>query len=663
MARAATAGRRAPEGARPVSTSGRVAVRLAAAPWMASALVAILLAGLAIASRVYTTNSLAGEPTSDEYFYGVYARSLARSLAAGQGFSLGDLSGEGRSIAVEAAVLSLALPWDVITVGRTFQALLNALCMPATFLLGRAIGLPRGTAAAAAILLLAVPELQELAWRFWTDSQATLLGLLYLAALVAFARRRSIGSLLGGLLTLGLLLLTKESTAAAFALLLPLALAAPYVARLRTWRGRLIGVGLPLAALAGALWALLTTPAFLRPLLDRGVLRRTLEAGPLVLGSVAEAFPRLPAYAEQVAGLVGVREVGAGFLWAWSLGLGWLALELGNALLARRRGPQSWPAWLLALLAWLPTLAILAPGLRSLEQPLALALLALAALGALAGARATRHGDDAPLAWGLAMLGLLVAVLGFERLVISANPKLGGGAALTFRSFMPAVPLFALLAAGGLWSAWRGIARVVPGSRAWLPSLGALAAALLLAGAWSPLVSERLSGQPLLGRVADRGADVTKAEGLRVEVMARAEGWLRENVRPTDPTITGVPRQLAWYADLGVDGLQRLVDLGSQPRTQEERRAYLRDRVGPLGASYVVDFNVAWTEPDSDRARQWRQTFEWLATRPHLEVAYLERDRFGHPVFYVVRNHGYAASYGYRDREEARAEQLARNGS
>ena len=33
---------------------------------------------------------------------------------------------------------------------------------------------------------------------------------------------------------------------------------------------------------------------------------------------------------------------------------------------------------------------------------------------------------------------------------------------------------------------------------------------------------------------------------------------------------------------------------------------------------------------------------ETLASRPNLETAYLMRDKFGFPVFYVIRNHGYA---------------------
>jgi hypothetical protein len=150
----------------------------------------------------------------------------------------------------------------------------------------------------------------------------------------------------------------------------------------------------------------------------------------------------------------------------------------------------------------------------------------------------------------------------------------------------------------------------------------------------------RLTSQPLLGRIADRGADVSTPQGLRVETLVEAEGWLQANIRPTDVTITGIPRHLAWYADLGAENA--IVDLGAQPRNDEQRRQFIVDRIGPRGAAYVVDFNVAWTEPSSDASRQWRQVYEMLASRPNLEPAYVKKDRFGNPVFYVFRNHGYA---------------------
>src|SRR6266852_6567336 len=208
---------------------------------------------VALGSRIYTTNSLAGEPTSDEYLYAVHARDLARDWSSGQTVSLEDLGVEGRSVAVESAALSFVLPWDPLTIGRTMQALFNALCVPATFVLGRHIGLTRSASAVAALLLMAVPGFQELAWRFWTDSQATFLSLVYLSALVAYIRRPSTLSAAFGLICLGLLLLTKESAAVTFAPFLLLAGAIPLSRRL-TSSGRMyaaLACALVLCALVG----------------------------------------------------------------------------------------------------------------------------------------------------------------------------------------------------------------------------------------------------------------------------------------------------------------------------------------------------------------------------------------------------------------------------
>src|SRR5438067_4318439 len=105
--------------------------------------IVLALTAVALLSRVYTTNSLAGEPTNDEYLYAVHARDLARDWSAGESVSLDDLGVEGRSVAVESAALSFVLPWDPLTLGRTMQAVFNALCVPATFVLGRQIRLTR----------------------------------------------------------------------------------------------------------------------------------------------------------------------------------------------------------------------------------------------------------------------------------------------------------------------------------------------------------------------------------------------------------------------------------------------------------------------------------------------------------------------------------------
>src|SRR5438132_11394150 len=126
MAVPAIAGRRAVGSS--VSTEVASAARLRVrrlAPVRGYLWIVLALTCVAFLSRVYTINSLAGEPTSDEYLYGVHARDLARGWASGQNVSLEDLGVEGRSVVVESAALALVLPWDPITVGRTMQALFN----------------------------------------------------------------------------------------------------------------------------------------------------------------------------------------------------------------------------------------------------------------------------------------------------------------------------------------------------------------------------------------------------------------------------------------------------------------------------------------------------------------------------------------------------------
>jgi hypothetical protein len=104
-----------------------------------------------------------------------------------------------------------------------------------------------------------------------------------------------------------------------------------------------------------------------------------------------------------------------------------------------------------------------------------------------------------------------------------------------------------------------------------------------------------------------------------------------------------------------VEGLDNLVNLGAHARTEAAKGELIMSIVGPTGVDYVVDFNVNWTDPNSDQAKDWQATYARLSRRSNLETVYLQRDRFGRPVFYVVRNHGYAGSFSYVDREADRA--------
>ena len=653
MAIPAVVGRRAtrPSASTDVALTPHAQVRRFA-PARGYILILLALTFAALLSRVYTTNSLAGEPTPDEYLYGVHARDLARNWSSGDSLALEDLGVEGRSVVVESAALSLVLPWDPITIGRTMQALFNALCIPMTFVLGRQLGMTRAAALVGALLLMAVPEFQELAWRFWTDSQATFVCLVYLAALVSFIRRPALVSGVLGVVCLGLLLLTKESAAVTFTPFFVLAVAITLGRRLSR-SGRqyaILGAVLLAVAFIGVAFLLARLPGGLA---RNGLLERTFGAGPLILNSIRDAIPVLPSYSQQLVTLIGPTELGTGFLWATLVGMAWLMAQAAVALLTNRPRRSLWVVgWLVATLVWIPAMVTPARDIASLHQTDPWVAVAAGALLVAVGTVELYLRNARRTGWGLALLGLVVLAVLSERLIISVTPKVST-AALTFRLLMPIVPLFALVAGGGLWAGAGAIGLLVPRAR-WARATFAVLGAAVVVMFWTPLLGERLSLHPLLGRVADRGADPETPQGLRVQVLVDAQPWLQANLRSTDVILAGlgIPRQLAWYADLGVDGMNNLVDVGSQPernpasnsRAMELQRQYILDRVGPRGVDYVVDFNVDWMDPGGDRARQWRQTFDLLSSRPNLELAYVVNDRFGYPVFYVIRNHGYAVA-------------------
>lgn len=608
--------------------------------------IALGLLVLGLLSRDYTTNSLAGEPTTDEYLYAVHARDIARGWAAGQFSSGAELADEGRSVAVETAALSFVVPLDVLTLGRTIQALLNALCIPMTFVLARQVGLSRAAGVASALLLLAAPEFQESAWRFWTDSQATLLTLLYLTALLAWCRRPSWVSGVGAIACALLLLVTKESAAVALAPLLVVVAIVGLVRQVdRWWALPLAAAVLAVCAIGGAAVLIHGIPAELE---QQPLLQRTFASAPLVVSSIRAAVPQLPSYPTVLADQIGEAQVSIAFIVAAALGYVTLVAGLILAIVRlvrgdRRRASVGWMLGLLvAVLLWLPGAAMLVRDLQVLGRVEAwLGLAAGSVVVAFGSIALERTGVRTP-GWSLALLGLVVVVFFGERLVISVTPEVAN-AALFFRSFMPTIPLFAILGGAGLFAAAGVLGWPARGRAAALEPWVVVGVACLLVAVWSPLLRERTTSTALLGRVADRDADPESPQGLRVEALVEAQPWLLQNLQPSDVTITSLPRQLAWYADLGVDGMDRLLDLGAHPSwTAADRRDYIEPRFGPRGAAYVIDFNVNWTDPGSDAAREWQQTYQWLISQPHLEVAYLKRDRFGNPVFYVIRNDGYA---------------------
>ena len=363
------------------------------------------------------------------------------------------------------------------------------------------------------------------------------------------------------------------------------------------------------------------------------LLQKTFGAGPLILSSLRAAIPVIPGYSQQLVGLIGPTELGTGFLWACLLGLaGWSPRAPSRSLTQSPRLNRWVLGWLVATLVWLPAMVIPWRDLASLHETEPWIIAAAGSMLVAVGTIALHLRNSRRPGWGLALLGLVVLAVLSERLVISVTPQVST-AALTFRVLMPIVPLFAIVAGGGVWAAAGSVALLMPRAR-WGRAACAVVTVAVLVTFWSPLVRQRFSSQPLLGRVADRGADPDTPQGLRIQDLVVAEPWLQANLRSTDVILAGlgIPRQLAWYADLDVEGMNNLIDVGSQPERNpssnpqhalELQRQYILDRVGPRGVDYVVDFNVDWTDPGGDNARQWRQTFDLLRSRPNLEVAYL----------------------------------------
>ncbi|MBI4491667.1 MAG: hypothetical protein HY690_02610 [Chloroflexi bacterium] len=171
---------------------------------------------------------------------------------------------------------------------------------------------------------------------------------------------------------------------------------------------------------------------------------------------------------------------------------------------------------------------------------------------------------------------------------------------------------------------------------------------------------DHLGTASLLGRRADRVGDLQTAEGLRITALVEAERWLQANLQPSDSVLTSMPRHLAWYARTGVDGYLNTVTTGELAREWPERWGKILQLLAqPSAIDYVIDFNLDWTRPQSSEARAWYALYRWLRTRPYLEEVYNRPDPNGRVVLYAFRNHRWALSPSYEDREEARAAQLA----
>ena len=327
-------------------------------------------------------------------------------------------------------------------------------------------------------------------------------------------------------------MVTKESAAVTFTPFLVLGAAVPLSRRLTRSSGRaILTVAVLMALVIGGLALLLVMAP--DALASNPLLQKTFGAGPLILASVRNAIPRIPAYSEQLTRIFGLRELGLGVLCAALVGYVWLLTQTVVALVSGRRLLSLWVlGWLAAAIVWAFGITLPARSLAALGQSDPWVAVAAGGLLAGIGTVGLRMRSAHPNGWGLALLGLVVLVVLAERLIIVVTPNVSA-AALFFRSLMPIVPLYAILAAGGVWAAANAVSLLVPSVRWARPALTILAGVAVVTF-WSPLLRERLSSQPLLGRVADRGADAETPQGLRVEALVEAEPWLQANLEPTD---------------------------------------------------------------------------------------------------------------------------------
>lgn len=653
----------------------------------------VLLTCAAIAARLFTNTLYAEEPSSDEYFYGLYALEIARWLLRLSPIGVDELAGQSRSGGLIVGAALTIVPLDPISLGRMLQALFGALTAPLVYLLARAIGLRAQAALAGGALFIVVPELWETAWRFWSDSQVTFLALCAVLVLLQWAQRPSLKSALLAAALGGATYLTKEYVALA---ILPVAFVAvaprvlsPFLGGRRKRVGLVIA-GLGLVAVPTALVVLVLLGgsrlrAVLGPTFLGGFVNRTLSAADHLLPLIPAEGARLPGYFSALRDELGPQEFGTGFVLFWALGGLAFVFMLGTAVLRARSQAGAEPSasrrllpvalWVGALIVWAPSLVLgWSVTWDMVRQSMLLAaLLALGSLlvgvnAVLAWPRGARQGASLAaaypserLAYGLVLLGAFVTSLLAFRFVIWAAPDLS--AAFTPRSFQPVFPLLAILSGWGLAAVTGAIAA---SWERWRPAEASLVGSLLfvavLAGTVLLLTPVRghLGSSSLLAYRADRAGNLTTPGGLRITALVEAERWLQANLMPGDRVLTSMPRQLAWHGNTGVIGYLNALTTGDLAPDWPTRRAkFMQALAQPSDIDYVIDFNLNWTKPESAEAQVWYALYRWLRSRPYLEEVYTRRDPGGRVVFYAFRNHRWATSRGYEDREAARAIQLA----
>lgn len=606
-------------------------------------LTTLALLALGLGARAWLGPAAAPTYASDEYYMALFAEELAWGLA-GHDSAAARAVAEGARVffLLPAAALSVLLQVDVLEAGRLVQLACSALSIPALYLAARAAGSSKPVASLAGVFLMVTPVSIGATHRYWADSQLTYLCVLSLGLASMGARRHRVALGFTLVLAIGGAILTKEY--ATPGIIAACALAIVLLAPRLHWNVVVL-FSLPLLCVPVIVLAVLIEPRladFTRPVtqtlheaialipvwlaslhllakfmvilaadLDTGALGPLVVIGAL-LGTSLMVVASVAAAAGDLRQLLSVRGLAVGWIAVvsaalWVCGLAMLTLIAGRAL------PQS---------------AFTAP---------ALGLLALAA--GLVTWKSWR--GPAFLRLPIGLLPHLVFVL----LVVGArflNWQDFITSGESGRRYLAAVPSLALVAAVGIWTCTAALAAALSaalGRRAWMARAGVFSA-----------VGVAVLGVGLVTTVPRFASASSSAPTSRLDVLGRAEPWLKTNLSSDDTVVTRTPRELAWHAGLRYQGYIKMPYFGGNDAVGDPHSAVRRRIENGSPGEYVAEFT---TRP----SKAWLNDYYWLLTRPYLQEVFHLEDESGAPVLYVFRHSEQPAGLT----AEQRALELARS--
>ncbi|MFN0071447.1 MAG: ArnT family glycosyltransferase [Chloroflexota bacterium] len=651
------------------------------------------LFGTALALRVITSTWYGASISTDEYRYALIAQEWSRLVHGLSALHWDDLIIYHPLVPWLAGVVSLAAPWDQLSIGRGLQLLFNAALAPLAFGLARWAGLSWLYAFISGALLSIMPGVWEMSTAFWPDSQLAALSTLTLIGLVAAIHGHRTGWLIT-LVSLAAGILTKEHV---FLLILPAAaITLLHAVQEQILHPRHAAIAMSALALsvvfalaasvyapflprAAVVWLLIGRPA--TPLQQDG-LPIFAQAGEEVGAQSWVAAALIGALTgqlqlERIATGLGLRVWGPGMA---ALGLAGVIGQMTRLIIesVQTGRPRTRASAIDQAARTFALLGALCLGLVFIWQlstdafPLnAIWMGAATTLGILGATTASSH---ALARWLMSGLCWYVAgTIGFfmlpheilhleTRYVLPAFPVFGLFMALGLReAIVVSTPVvrglptwLAVLIAGSL------VAIIVPGGplrkggilllsalaaaavRAKqlrdidiLPGLMPMTALILLTVATTPTLTTIARARDFKGYPDDpsvRGA----AGAARVATLREAEPWLRQNVKPTDVIITSKPYQVAWHSGSGFSAFQisRVWD-----EIASNRRRYLVDDLLRNGAyDWVIDFNQYAIQPQSAEGPLFVEDYQWLRGRSYLQESYTVVDYQGRLMLFAFRH-------------------------